>query len=306
MANNLSLDGTDFIKELIKNADQCQYSQAKTPKIEFDVYPDRLVVEHNEDGFTPDDVVALCSMPRRDELEESVGRYTRGHANGFKSVFAATSIVHVRSGPFSFHLHYDRLTDANGLGMLVPIWDDVNEHSLKHPQPSTQLTLMLSSPAERLAMGPEFLILPAETLLFLRNLKCLTVNDLCGSNSLQSVQYMFQTSGLTNRAALEVVTLHEGGLSRRSKKHYHVFRKFLTAAPHDALQDSPRVHDLAEVVLAFPISQDGSPTIQKQSIYNYLPIRSYGFNVSAHNFPQGCTDSGQVLNPFESHDAMEP
>jgi hypothetical protein len=55
---------TRVIFELIRNAEDNHYTRAALanaePYIQFDVYPGKIVVQTNEDGFTAADVEAIC------------------------------------------------------------------------------------------------------------------------------------------------------------------------------------------------------------------------------------------------------
>ncbi|KAL1619824.1 hypothetical protein SLS54_006422 [Diplodia seriata] len=56
---------TRFMYELIQNAEDNSYehaiSEGQKPFLKFSLYPDRMVVDSNEDGFTEDNVKAICN-----------------------------------------------------------------------------------------------------------------------------------------------------------------------------------------------------------------------------------------------------
>ncbi|KKZ64490.1 hypothetical protein EMCG_09532 [[Emmonsia] crescens] len=55
-----------FVFELFQNADDNSYSKAKSlssvPFVSFQVYPQRVVMERNEDGFTRENLIAICNI----------------------------------------------------------------------------------------------------------------------------------------------------------------------------------------------------------------------------------------------------
>ncbi|GLB02619.1 hypothetical protein AtubIFM57258_003977 [Aspergillus tubingensis] len=55
-----------FVFELLQNSDDNSYSKAKSrseaPYVSFRVYPRQIVLECNEDGFTPEDLIAICNI----------------------------------------------------------------------------------------------------------------------------------------------------------------------------------------------------------------------------------------------------
>ena len=63
-------------------------------------------------------------------------------------------------------------------------------------------------------------------------------------------------------------------------KHYHITKRSLQDLPDDEHMD----YNTAEVILAFPVSDNGDeavPVIGPQQVYAYLPIRDFGFAVSS-------------------------
>jgi hypothetical protein len=56
---------TRFLYELIQHAEDNRYHDAEArfedPSLSFALYHDRIVIDSNEDGFTENDIKAICS-----------------------------------------------------------------------------------------------------------------------------------------------------------------------------------------------------------------------------------------------------
>jgi hypothetical protein len=104
-----------------QNADDNRFTHANTqgesPFISFEVYPDRIVVECNEDGFTARDLSAICTVG--ESTKSASHGYIGAKGIGFKSVFIAAWKVHIQSGHFSFFFQHKK--GDLGLGMVLPV-----------------------------------------------------------------------------------------------------------------------------------------------------------------------------------------
>lgn len=66
LAQNLYVGKALFIFELLQNADDNRFTKAlklgQQPFIAFRVYHDRAIIDCNEEGFTAENVTAICSV----------------------------------------------------------------------------------------------------------------------------------------------------------------------------------------------------------------------------------------------------
>ncbi|KAI8291522.1 hypothetical protein K4K60_001608 [Colletotrichum sp. SAR11_57] len=103
---NLYSSKTRFIFELLQNADDNQYSKASalgdTPYISFRIYPSRIVIHCNEDGFTHENMKAICAVG--ESSKTGAQGYIGEKGIGFKSVFMVAWKVHIQSKAFSVKL----------------------------------------------------------------------------------------------------------------------------------------------------------------------------------------------------------
>ncbi|RDW91119.1 hypothetical protein BP5796_02284 [Coleophoma crateriformis] len=277
IARQLWSDNTHFINELIRNADNCQYSHEETPRIAFHIYPKWMAIQYNEDGFSAEDVTALCSTGLGNEDTQPVGKRSRMFGIGFKSVFMAASTVHVKSGPFGFYFEYDARTTNSSLGMITPKWMD---SSIEIDHPSTRITLNFRPPSEQVIMNITSLKLPPEILLFLKKLREVTVNKY-GSNLqlLSSIRYFRMPIETANRKVLGATTATDGQNTNLSYVQYHVVKRYLTSLP----RHHTNPNENGKVILAFPLDSAGAPIVQSQLVYSYLPLREHGFKFLIHS-----------------------
>ena len=98
MSKNLCNSSARFVFELLQNADDNYYSNAKSrtiaPSIPFHVYPRRIVVDCNEDGFTQENIVAICNVGKSSKT--GAQGYIGEKGTGFKSVFMVAWKVHIQ------------------------------------------------------------------------------------------------------------------------------------------------------------------------------------------------------------------
>ncbi|TLD20697.1 hypothetical protein PspLS_08606, partial [Pyricularia sp. CBS 133598] len=122
-----STDAHFDLLELLRNADENLFENANAvgalPTIAFHIHCDRIIVECNEDGFTKENLAAICSVGKSTKPNDYGRVETRG--NGFKSVFFAAYEAHIESGHFSFCFKHHK--GDSGLGMVLPIWVDTNK-----------------------------------------------------------------------------------------------------------------------------------------------------------------------------------
>lgn len=83
--------------EVIQNADDNKYTGGQTPSVSISVCPDSVWIDCNEDGFTKENILALCRTGRSSKTPGH--GYTGEKGIGFKSVFKIANRVHVCSPP---------------------------------------------------------------------------------------------------------------------------------------------------------------------------------------------------------------
>lgn len=271
LATNIYSKDTRFVFELIQNAEDNKYTLAwaagDVAYIGFNVSPDTVYVDSNEDGFSKEDVESICSTGQSSKTSKG---YIGEKGIGFKSVFKIASQVHIQSGPFSFSFEHKR--DDNGLGMVTPEYRD---HEELPESVRTRMILSLADPSEFDQRVADILELPDTLLLFLTKLEKISININRPNEPVSKIVYSWERKEESSVVHLTKATGVEGHF-QKSTNHYHIATRLLQGLP----EDGTRKHtDEAKVILAFPIDSDSVPVIQQQYVFAYLPLRRVGFSV---------------------------
>jgi hypothetical protein len=277
-----------FVFELLQNADDNSFEQATKngddPYISFEVHPDRIIVECNEDGFGEKDLGAICSVGR--STKAGYYGYIGAKGIGFKSVFGAAWKVYIQSRNFSFYFRHEK--GDSGLGMLKPIWKEPEEDG---PLPFTRMTLYIHEKLEpgklqhlKLIIDKQFEDLQETCLLFLKNIKTITVSRYNNDGSLKYSKSFKAADAGTNRVSLETVSVTEGQ-HIRERRYYHITKHTATNIARSSNRDPPKTEEArqvsttAEVVLAFPLTEKSEPLLEKQELFAFLPVRESEYKV---------------------------
>lgn len=267
----------------------------------FHVYPQRIVVECNEDGFTMENLRAICSIGRSSKA--GAQGYIGEKGIGFKSVFMVAWKVHIQSGDFSFYFEHRK--GDSGLGMITPIWEDADSIL---DGPLTRITLFLhetSSEAQdrqKETTVQQFRELQATFLLFMKNIQRIEV-------SMYEENQVFSTTFSIHRQNQDRVMLKrqttESENVQQHTQHYHISKCTASGLPrsenrtYTATEISNGAYANADVVLAFPLTPDSVPIVETQDVFAFLPIRNMGFPVEFHLHRMSSNANiYSVLDPF--------
>lgn len=242
------------------------------PYIKFTVSRNKIVIDSNEDGFSSENVVAICKVGQSTKKKSGAQQYIGEKGIGFKSVFMVASKVHIQSGAFSFF--FEHAPGARGMGLVTPVWEPAEVTLL---EPLTRMTLTLLDKLDYKELLSQFDTLPDTFLLFLNKLSAITIDktDFTGTSA-ESTTYSCSLDESSRQATLSKVRRKGSEHPQTSLKHYHITRKLLKDLPPDEQRDG----NTAEVVLAFPLDIESKPIISPQDVYAYLPIGDFGFSVS--------------------------
>ena len=249
----------------------------------FHIFSRRIVVENNEDGFTPQNLEAICSIGKSSKT--GAQGYIGEKGIGFKSVFMAAWKTHIQSGDFSFYFQHRR--GDSGMGMISPEWQEP-EQDLDGTL--TRITLFLHEAGDPITLATQhetiseqFHNLQDTVLLFLKNIEHITImfydeEDNVASSTSYSIHY---TEG-ENPVALEKVIIEDGKVEECKKNYYvikHVAENLAKSEnrTYAAEEDATKAYAKAEVILAFLLTND--PIIEPQEVFAFLPVRHMGFKV---------------------------
>jgi hypothetical protein len=232
------------------------------------------VVDCNEDGFTRENVEAICKVGASTKTRNNSQYYIGEKGIGFKSVFKVASEVHIQSGHFSFSFKHH--PGDSGMGMITPEYREPDEGI---DTPLTRMTLTVLNEEDYPNLTKQVRDLPDSLLLFLRKLKCITITVGVVPDTEVTI-YTCSSDEISRRATLSKLVSTGSDRTMVEVKHYHITKRHLQNLPDDAHRD----HNMAEIILAFPVSGIGDeavPVIEPQNVYAYLPIRDFGFAVSS-------------------------
>lgn len=287
LARNLYTSKARFVFELLQNAEDNKFTEAldrnEAPYVEFHVYRDKIIQLCNEDGFTAENLAAICDVGKSSKT--GAEGYIGEKGIGFKSVFMAAYSVHILSGDFSFS--FKHRNDDSGMGMIQPIWED-SEDTLDG---ATRITLLLhdddteeEQEKQRSLIRRQFEEIQDTILLFMRNLEKIKIvfhdyqDD--GNETTHSICYM-----IDRKDEKRVKVTKISSLKAPEETYYHTIKHVGTNLSknenrkYSAEEEASRAYARGEVVLAFPISFFGVPILDNQWIFAFLPVKQMGFRV---------------------------
>ncbi|CVK88266.1 uncharacterized protein FPRN_02199 [Fusarium proliferatum] len=294
LAKQIYGSGARFVFELLQNAEDNIFNKAHEAKalpfISFKIYPDKVIVDCNEDGFTEPDLEAICSVGQ--STKSASHGYIGAKGIGFKSVFIAASRVHIQSGNFSFEFRHKK-TDP-GIGMVRPIWVNPVETI---PSPLTRMTLYIHDQGDpddlqhlRRIISMQFDDLQETCLLFLRKLEKISVEFYDENGELKRSKYFRKHKIDEYRVSLET-TSGARGYETTQSQIYHITRQMATNLARSDNRELPDTEEAkndsskAEVVLAFPITDNSEPlmTQRNQDLFAFLPLRRSDYKFLIHS-----------------------
>ncbi|KAL3264491.1 hypothetical protein ABHI18_000706 [Aspergillus niger] len=287
LSKNLYNSSARFVFELVQNADDNHYTTARgratVPSLAFHVYPRRIIVDCNEDGFTHENLVAICNVGKSSKT--GAQGYIGEKGIGFKSVFMVAWKVHIQSGDFSFSFRHK--PGGSGMGMISPIWEDVEEQLQR---PMTRMTLYLhDDAAPRETAMQQFRELQDTLLLFTKNLQRLEVSMYDDDENHLSSTVFAISSQNENLQVLTKTLLARDGTSEKLTRNYHLTKYVAHDLPgsenrtYTDKEQETRAYSRADIILAFPVTRDSVPVIEPQDVFAFLPIRNMGFTFLIHS-----------------------
>ncbi|KAF5970597.1 hypothetical protein FBULB1_9625 [Fusarium bulbicola] len=294
LAKQIYGSGARFVFELLQNAEDNAFNKAREaealPFVSFKIYPNKIIVECNEDGFTEPDLQAICAVGQ--STKSASHGYIGAKGIGFKSVFIAASRVHIQSGNFSFEFRHNK-TDP-GIGMVRPIWVSPVEAI---PSPLTRTTLYIHDQGDpdelkhlKRIISMQFDDLQETCLLFLRKLEQISLEFYDENGQLERSKYFRKHKIDEYRVSLETTSGAHGDETTQSQI-YHITRQMATNLARSDNRELPDTEEAkngssnAEVVLAFPITDNSEPLVtqKNQDLFAFLPLRRSDYKFLIHS-----------------------
>eukprot|EP01012_Entosiphon_sulcatum_P043353 TRINITY_DN5764_c0_g1_i2.p1 TRINITY_DN5764_c0_g1~~TRINITY_DN5764_c0_g1_i2.p1 ORF type:complete len:2678 (+),score=447.44 TRINITY_DN5764_c0_g1_i2:1203-9236(+) len=264
---------THFVLELVQNADDNAYSSKVLPTFGFVFYGKGIVTVNNEIGFSEANLRALCDVGRSTKAGGNAG-YVGQKGIGFKSVFRISNTPKIHSN--GLHFKFDASTGP--MGYILPQWTDepielppdVLERIVPATSPTALTCIDLPFKPELPCTHLQALLhaVHPTLLLFLNKLRRLVVVTHTDTEDTPSaagrvMERLDDGDGI-------VTLLHDG------KEDTWILEKQQFQPPVD--RDGNTVAR-TEIAVGFPIlpALEFSSPLHSQSVFAFLPIRSYGF-----------------------------
>uniref|UniRef100_M3ZT74 Wu:fj29h11 n=1 Tax=Xiphophorus maculatus TaxID=8083 RepID=M3ZT74_XIPMA len=260
LSTELYSKDTHFVLELIQNADDNSYPSGGggVPALAFMVERDCITVLNNETGFQERNVRAICDVGRSTKGKHKYG-YIGQKGIGFKSVFKVTDCPEIHSN--GFHLRFDRT--CGPMGYILPHWTE-DERPLDAQLKdiwTTKICLPLRSESHQ--TRNLFHDVHPSLLLFLHRLRSITIY---------------------NQSEKRLVTMTRKDLSHNVLEVEHTEGTERWLVVKTTLQPKRIKEDVESTELALAFQLGGGETEsdvvcqpQKQPVFAYLPLRSFGF-----------------------------
>ncbi|KAH8648915.1 hypothetical protein BGZ60DRAFT_422582 [Tricladium varicosporioides] len=258
LSEQLYQSPTHFLLELIQNADDNFYD-VPNPTLSFTYSNGHLRIDCNEIGFSPKDVEAICGIGCSTKNGPMQPRLAGRKGIGFKSVFKVADIVWITSGYYSFK--FDR---NKSMGMIAPIWEEF-------PGPvrpgHTSIYLGLSGIHPESELLQKLRALDPRVLIVLKKLR--KINVKISEENKATWRSTFVRSDQYGDLGESIIQLQHNDKLR----NYIVMKLRVNNLP--PTNQRAGISE-SEILLAFPVNSL-EPELEKQQVFAFLPIRSYGF-----------------------------
>ncbi|KAF1374253.1 hypothetical protein PFLUV_G00248000 [Perca fluviatilis] len=264
LSTELYSKDTHFVLELIQNADDNSYPSevGVIPALAFVVERDSISVLNNEIGFQETNIRAICDVGRSTKGKHKYG-YIGQKGIGFKSVFKVTDRPEIHSN--GFHLRFDKT--CGPMGYILPHWTedeklldsqlkDMNQHRW-----TTKIYLPLRSESHQ--TRNLFQDVHPSLLLFLHRLRSISIY---------------------NQSEKRLVTMTRKDLSHNvlEVEHTDGIERWLVVKTMVQPKKIKEDVESTELALAFQLDSNVTESDivcqpQKQPVFAYLPLRSFGF-----------------------------
>lgn len=258
--------------EVIQNADDNKYTEGETPTISITIYPKHVQIGCNEEGFSRENIQALCRTGRSSKTPGQ--GYTGEKGIGFKSVFKLAERAHIRSSPYYFQLDQTR-----DLGMITPQWD---KDFFDKYEEDYQTTIVLDRPCDwptdfSTALEKDVDAIDPVLILFLRRIERLHLTLFKSyGNPEPAISKRFQRVDWTPDSGIMSLKDEDANMLRHLYKHQFTIHFDGTETRRLNITDT-------DIVLAFPVKKKSGtyvPLIRKQNFaFAYLPLGDFGFKV---------------------------
>ena len=272
LAKNLYTSNARFVFELLQNADDNHYSEARRagsdPSVSFSLYHDRLVVDCNEDGFTEKNLAAICDIGkvqsparRRTSGRRASGSnpcsWLGGRCTSNRDTYPLASYTKRR-----FWYGYGE-ADWEETAIPLPRSDHTRMTLFLHENPNAE-----KRRSDREDIRQQFRELEPALLLFVNNLRRIDIMFYDEHSQQEWATRLTRRQGtLVNREVLDRRVADAASLESVTPESriYHVTKHMATDVARHENRDSSTSKKASpssrqsKIVLAFPVSAQSRP-----------------------------------------------
>lgn len=284
LADDLYQKKFHFIMELIQNADDNEYDKSVIPTLKIIVSADKIILINNEKGFEEKQVSAISDIDnttKNNHNHENRG-YIGEKGIGFKSVFKITDTPYIFSNGFQFR--FNKAKEKN-LAYILPKWvecefEDVELDKTNIVLPFNQaFKYQENTDFEKHEISKELSQIKPTLLLFLRKLRRLEIiNKLTGTHTIIEKEVITSETSKVQGLLENTVALKISINGNVESKKYFLIEKNRTKVKDGLKEEKRKDVKTTSISIGFPLNKKLYPHVEKQQVYAYLPIKSYGFN----------------------------
>lgn len=258
IASNIQSEKPHFILELIQNADDNSYSEEAVPSVKFRILDGLLLLQNNELGLEEKDARALCGIGETTKRDKRLG-YIGEKGIGFKSVFMITTSPQIHSNGYHFSFDYN---EREPTSIIIPNWMESVPEFVDTAKTNILMPLRQDSTD---AVVSSVKSIDPSLLLFLRKLRRIEIE-----NEDPKKHIMIEREDENG-----VVKIKSG----RKEQLWKIFKPGTPIKVPDYVSEIKREGvEYTEPKLAFRVNKKGKADAHlKEDLFNFLPVRSYGF-----------------------------
>ncbi|PWA40966.1 hypothetical protein CTI12_AA557850 [Artemisia annua] len=276
LSTELYSQDSHFLLELVQNADDNVYPKHVEPTLTFILQEKSIIVLNNEQGFSAENVRALCDVGNSTKKTASSG-YIGKKGIGFKSVFRVTDAPEIHSN--GFHIKFD-ITDGQ-IGFVLPTivppcdinyftnlvsFDTSTDQVKSTDDYNTCIVLPLKSKSTETSAEENiksmFSDLHPSLLLFLHRLQCIKFRDMLNDS------FVIMRKQITGNGLINV------SIGNNETLTWFVDSRELQA---NGIRNDVKTTEIS-VAFALEVSGNGNyiPKLDQQHVFAFLPLRTYG------------------------------
>ncbi|KAJ7955389.1 Histidine kinase/DNA gyrase B [Quillaja saponaria] len=256
LSQELYSQDSHFLLELVQNADDNNYPENVEPTLTFILQESGIIVLNNEEGFSAQNIRALCDVGNSTKKGSNVG-YIGKKGIGFKSVFR----FDISEGQIGFVLPtVVAPCNMNLIGSLTSAGSDRSDNNCWNTCIVLPFRSRVSEATTMNSIIAMFSDLHPSLLLFLHRLQCLKLRNML-NDTLIVMRKEVVGDG--------IIKVSHG---KEKMTWFVASQKFSVDSIRFDVQTT-------EISMAFTLQESDngySPCLEQQPVFAFLPLRTYG------------------------------